>query len=608
VAACLGLLTASPARPEPAPRPWRIVVLHGADFFLPSSVRQDWTLRETLLASSPRPIEFNAEALDAGRLDDGGFQPELVALLRRKYRDRPPDLVMAAATPALDFVERHRAVLWPAAPVVFYSVAGEALVGRRLGPGVTGQTIRFDVAGTLDLALRLQPRARRAVVVGGVSDYDRNWIRRLDDELRRRDGIDATYATDLPFAQLLDAVAALPSDAFVVYTSVFRDAAGRTFVPRDALRSLARRASVPVYGFFETMIGEGLVGGCVPSFEEQGRRAAALALRVLAGEDAAAIPVQPPPEPVCLVDGRQLERFGLSARALPPGTEVRFQQPSLWRAHRWQVLAVAAALAVQTLLIAALLAQRRRRRQAEAEALHGRAELAHASRLAVVGELTASIAHEINQPLGAILANADAAEMLLQGGARHADQVRRILADIRADDLRAHETVERVRGLLRKRQLEMLPLDPNELVADVLCFVRGDAGRRAVPLQVDLGRVPRVRGDRVHLQQVLLNLFLNGMEAMADTPEARRSLQVRTAANGSAQVEVSVSDAGPGIPAERLARLFDSFFTTKEHGMGLGLSIARSIVEAHGGWIQAENAPGGGATFRFGLPCAEEEA
>jgi signal transduction histidine kinase len=129
-----------------------------------------------------------------------------------------------------------------------------------------------------------------------------------------------------------------------------------------------------------------------------------------------------------------------------------------------------------------------------------------------------------------------------------------------------------------------------------------------VPLQADLGRVPRVRGDRIHLQQVLLNLVVNGMEAMADTPAAGRSLRVRTSVNGSAQVEVSVSDTGPGIPADRLGRLFDSFFTTKEHGMGLGLSIARSIVEAHGGWIRAENATGGGATFRLGLPCAEEEA
>jgi signal transduction histidine kinase len=138
--------------------------------------------------------------------------------------------------------------------------------------------------------------------------------------------------------------------------------------------------------------------------------------------------------------------------------------------------------------------------------------------------------------------------------------------------------------------------------------LRGDALRRAVPLQADLGRVPRVRADWIHLQQVLLNLVLNGMEAMADTPAPGRSLRVRTSVNGSAQVEVSVSDTGPGIPAERLGRLFDSFFTTKEHGMGLGLSIARSIVEAHGGWIRAENAAGGGATFRLGLPCAEEEA
>jgi two-component system, LuxR family, sensor kinase FixL len=233
--------------------------------------------------------------------------------------------------------------------------------------------------------------------------------------------------------------------------------------------------------------------------------------------------------------------------------------------------------------------------------------LFHASRLAIVGELTASIAHEINQPLGAILSNADAAEMLLASTPASLDEVRQILDDIRKDDLRASEVIRRLRTLLRKRELEMQPLDLNELTSEVLTLVRSEALRRGVTVDTDLAvHLPAVRGDKVHLQQVLLNLVLNGMEAMADISEAKR-LTVRTVLRANGCVEISVTDAGTGIPPDTLRRLFDPFFSTKREGMGVGLSIARSLVEAHRGRIWAENNVSGGATFRFTVPTGTQK-
>jgi PAS domain S-box-containing protein len=232
--------------------------------------------------------------------------------------------------------------------------------------------------------------------------------------------------------------------------------------------------------------------------------------------------------------------------------------------------------------------------------------LAHAGRLAVAGELTASIAHEINQPLGAILSNADAAEMLLERPEPPLGEVRQILADIRRDDLRASDVIQHLRTLLRKHSLEIQRLDLNELITEVLRLAATDGQRRRVQFVRELAPdLPQVMGDRVHLQQVLLNLLLNAMDAMAETPIARRRVTLRTRQADDARVEVAVIDCGSGVDPERIQRIFDSFFTTKREGMGLGLSIARSIIREHHGTLAVVNNPAGGATFAFVLPAAK---
>jgi len=246
-------------------------------------------------------------------------------------------------------------------------------------------------------------------------------------------------------------------------------------------------------------------------------------------------------------------------------------------------------------------------KQAEAEMHRLQSELAHVARVSTLGQLSTALAHELNQPLGAILSNADAAEMLLDAEPPALDKVREILADIRKDDERAGEVIRRMRALLQKRELARQRLDVNELVQSVLELVKVDASRRGTEIRPELAQVPLpTRGDRVHLQQVLLNLLVNGMEAAASLQSPSRRLTVRTGRNTAGEIEVSVSDNGPGIPAEQLPRLFEPFFTTKPHGMGMGISIARTIIRAHNGRIWAENNPGGGALFRFTLPFDEE--
>jgi two-component system, LuxR family, sensor kinase FixL len=237
--------------------------------------------------------------------------------------------------------------------------------------------------------------------------------------------------------------------------------------------------------------------------------------------------------------------------------------------------------------------------------------LSHASRLAAMGELTASIAHEINQPMSAILSNVDAAEMLLDDSGRvdrdeRDAELRQVLRDIRNDDLRASEVIRHIRNLANKRETERETFRISGLVEAVLRLVAPIAQRRNVEVSAEFMQVPLVHGDRIHVQQVLLNLLFNAMDAMASTPEAGRVVRLSTSRTPSGFVLTSVRDSGHGIAAEHLDDIFDSFFTTKKEGMGLGLSIARSLVEANGGKIWAENNADCGATFRFTLPAKRE--
>ena len=238
-----------------------------------------------------------------------------------------------------------------------------------------------------------------------------------------------------------------------------------------------------------------------------------------------------------------------------------------------------------------------------------RQEIAHAGRVSLMGQLASALAHEISQPLGAILRNAEAADLFMQQASPDLDEIRAIVADIRADDQRAGMVIDRMRALLRRNELDVRPIAVGELVADVVDLVQADALARRVKLNADVSdSLPRVRGDRVHLQQVLLNLIVNGMDALEGSNRQVRQVDVAAHLNDARMVEIAVGDTGSGIPDDALPRVVDPFYTTKPTGMGIGLAVSRTIIEAHGGRIWAENDPRGGAIFRFALPLDEEAA
>src|SRR5262249_21471161 len=263
----------------------------------------------------------------------------------------------------------------------------------------------------------------------------------------------------------------------------------------------------------------------------------------------------------------------IKERLLPPGSEVDFREPTAWEQYRWQIALVCAVVFVQAALISLLLHERRRRHFAEVQSRQRMSELAHTNRYSMAGELTASIAHEINQPLGSILTNAETAQLILKSPTPDLHELGEILSDIQRDDQRASEVIQRLRSLLKKAPFEFRNFDLNDVVAETVELLSGTAIAREVMLNCFPASVPLpVTGDRVQLQQVLINLVVNAMDAMSAMPAAQRKMSVSTVRDDM-MVQVSVSDSGPGIPPDDLKQIFEPFVTTKSQGMGLGLSI-----------------------------------
>ena len=242
------------------------------------------------------------------------------------------------------------------------------------------------------------------------------------------------------------------------------------------------------------------------------------------------------------------------------------------------------------------------RKRAEDALHHAQMELAHVTRVTTMGELTASIAHEVNQPLAAIVTNANASLRWLAGPVPNLDEARDAMSRIIRDGNRAGNVIARIRALVQKTDTENARLDINQAIQEVILLAQSEAGRKGVGLRMELAAdLPPVLGDQVQLQQVILNLVMNGVEAMASVTSSRRELLIRSRQYGSDQVLVAVQDSGIGVDQENLEKIFNAFYTTKSHGMGMGLAISRSIVENHGGRLWAVPNEGPGTTFQFNL-------
>jgi signal transduction histidine kinase len=584
----------------------RILILHS---FGPRF--KPWTdyaqsFRSEISRLSQSPIEFLEHSLLNTRQAQEKSNDAFVDYLSAIYADNPLDLIVALGAPAANFVQQYRQRLFPNVPMIVTAVDQRLVQKQTLTDNDAVISFTNDVPVLFENILRVLPDTTTIAIVNGTSPIERFWTEQIRRDLAPLIGrVELKWYNDLPFNDLLKETEHLPRHSAIFLALMNVDAAGIMIETGNALNKLSASANAPIFSFDESFFGEALVGGPMFSVREGGETTAAVALRILNGENAGDIKTPPIKYASAKFDWRQMQRWGVSESHLPTASTVYFRAPSVWGRYWWEILFVTAIILVQAGLISALLGERRRRRLAEVQSRHRMAELAHVNRFSTAGELTASIAHEINQPLGSILTNAETADEILKSPTPDIAELKEIVKDILQDDRRAGEVIRRMRSLLRKAPFEPKNIDFNDIARETIEFLSALAIARKVELfsVITPDGLP-ILGDRIQLQQVILNLVVNGIDAMRDTPGESRTITIRTS-RVEEFAELSVSDRGAGIPEDKLKEVFEPFFTSKSEGMGMGLSIARTIAEAHHGLIWAENRDQGGASFRVRLPLVQ---
>jgi signal transduction histidine kinase len=597
------LLGVAPAEAQPA-RPHILVLLsHNLGNLSLDSFNANF--RIDLEARAGRPVTMVEFVIPTGSV--AAPEQALVDYIRATFANGPaPDLIVTMGGPAALFARKHRPQIFPETPLLLASVDQQYLRDPPPGDNETAVAAVNDFPALVDDILRLLPETRQVFTVIGPGPLSSFWRRELEDQFTRfQDRLTFLWSDDLNLQEILRRCANLPRGSAIVYLNLMTDSQGGTYADERVLADLHATANAPLFAKHTVMLGHGVVGGRLLSLEELARITADAGVRLLNGAPPGSVrmPLQLAGPPI--FDWRELQRWQIPESRLPAGSVVRYRAPNLWREYRGTVLSAVGALAVQSLLILGLLYQRRARRRAEIEGRNNLALAADASRRLTMSALTSSIAHELGQPLSSIIHNAQAGRMMITADRSTPDAMGEILSDIETEGIQATQIIDRHRTMLRGHRLDTKPIDLHAVIDDSLALVAHDMRARQIEATVNLSSHPGIiNGDQVLLQQVLVNLLMNAMDAMAETPPARRRVTISTEVS-AAEVEVSVHDTGTGLPAQIDGTLFTPFATTKAHGLGIGLTITRTIVDAHGGTIDAHNNPEGGATFTVTLHRSE---
>jgi len=620
-------LSSSGGRAQQPESPKRVLVLYWDEKDRPGNIEFERYFQAAVRSAAPGPIEFYSEYLETSRFPGEDQSRFLRDYIRRKYAGRPIDVVVPyAGPPPLEFLLKYRGDLFPNVPIVFAATSYPSAAQLEAGAGATGIVFINTYRKTIDLALKLHPGAEQVFIVSGTLAHDNLYETMARSQLKGYESKTAiTYLTDLPVEELKVRIKSLPERSIVLYVwEQARDSQGKLLDSQDLLKLIAPSARVPLYGMSFASVGNGIVGGYVYTMEANAVRLADMMLKVASGTRASNIPVESAPG-TPMFDWRQLQRWGVPESRLPENSVIRFREFSLWQQFKWRILAAIGVIALQSLLISALLIERRRARRTRLELQQYKesleqvvekrtAELVEARDQALASNRSKSVflanmSHELRTPLNAILGFCS---LLRQHGAT--EEQRRDLDIINRSGEHLLSLINEVLDLAKieagRAAIAIVPCDLRALLREVTDMIRPRAEEKLLVLRlVETPESPRyIRTDAARLRQVLINLLGNAVKHSNQGSVTLRSTSRSTEDPNHVRLIFEVEDTGIGIAAEYQRRVFEPFVQLAEAGMekgaGLGLAITRQFIELMGGTIQIQSALGEGSCFRVEIPAA----
>lgn len=598
-----------------AAKPQRVLMLHAFGHAYSPWSDMAGSFRAELIKRSTEPIDLYEISLDTARVQDPQDEGPFVEYIRAVFSGRKLDLIVPIGAPAAFFMQRYREVLFPATPMLTVGADVRRIPSATVTENDRAVLLDLDLPAYLSNILQLRPETTDIAVVVGNSLVERFWTLELRRDLQRfSDRVNITWFNDLTFGEMLERSATMPPRSAILWFLLSEDAAGVPYSEDRALEMMREVANAPIFGMGDYQMGRGIVGGPLMQTGVLGQQAADVGLRILRGEPRESINPPLVAFGAPIYDWRELQRWKIGEDLLPSGSIVQFRLPTLWEQYRSQLITALAIVLFQVALIAWLLLERHRgKRSAEQATKAGmetgryRENLAHLARVHTVGQMSTAIAHEVNQPLVAIKNYALAARRRLTGdGTVGLAKVDELLDKIEAQASRAGNVLQSLRAMAKKHESEAAETDVGELVTVALRLVEMESRNVNIRIESTISPdLPPVLVDGIQIQQVVLNLTRNAIEAIEGAGIASGVIKVKVFGTAKNEVAVSVVDSGPGITREDAEHIFDSFYSTKGGGLGVGLSICRAIVEAHGGRLSLTANEDGGCSFQFTLPVAK---